>query len=258
MMYQTYLKDCDCPNGIINKDGKTYCRWCRKPYAMGGAMCYEEEHFPKASHSSNGERDWEIVAYSHKNKIYRKNILGEFACGLDAPIHELLLHTSDMKIIYSVLRKSDGVVFTVGDRLNKYDADIKEFYIEGGKMKIISDAKGKGCVTSRLLWELEALSQPLPKRTKLFTTEDRVDIFEGDDFFCVNGVWEIFDRYEASQEQYEILKSHCKFFAHEENGKEYITLNKPILSIMDILKRFNGRWGEICDYSLKELAKSKL
>lgn len=44
--YQTYLKDCECDNGgIILKDGKAVCRWCRKPYAQGGVLSYKDSHF---------------------------------------------------------------------------------------------------------------------------------------------------------------------------------------------------------------------
>ena len=44
--YQTYLKDCDCSTeGIIIYNNKAVCRRCRKPYAQGGVINYEKEHF---------------------------------------------------------------------------------------------------------------------------------------------------------------------------------------------------------------------
>lgn len=47
--YQTYLKNCDCPNGgIIIYQGKAVCRWCRKPYSEGSKMNYLPEHFQQS------------------------------------------------------------------------------------------------------------------------------------------------------------------------------------------------------------------
>jgi len=44
--YQTYLKDCGCDSsGLILYKGLPVCRWCRVPYAEGGMMQYDDEHF---------------------------------------------------------------------------------------------------------------------------------------------------------------------------------------------------------------------
>lgn len=43
--YQMYLPSCDCGNGIIIKDGKLYCRWCRTPYGEGAMINYKDSHF---------------------------------------------------------------------------------------------------------------------------------------------------------------------------------------------------------------------
>lgn len=55
--YQTYLKNCDCPNGgIIIYQGKAVCRWCRKPYSEGSKMNYLPEHFQQSIPNKQDER----------------------------------------------------------------------------------------------------------------------------------------------------------------------------------------------------------
>jgi len=46
MIYHTFLKDCECDTaGVLLHEGIICCRWCRTPYAKGGQMNYEQDHF---------------------------------------------------------------------------------------------------------------------------------------------------------------------------------------------------------------------
>src|SRR5688572_8378091 len=111
MMFQTYLKDCDCRNGgVLMYEGVTYCRWCRTPYAKGGQMNYEPEHF-KASHTTEEKRDWEIVSVTNK------------ASKVTLPYTEPFY--PEYWDIHSVRRLSDNEVFSVGDEVIETVTDYK-------------------------------------------------------------------------------------------------------------------------------------
>ena len=108
------------------------------------------------------------------------------------------------------------------------------------------------------------------KKPVLFTTEDGVDVYEGDDYFVVlEPSW-----------NWELLKHKCiscgikndrpdlKYFAIEANAKEYILMNKPCLSLQDLLSvwykgdlvvKTNEQYMSSPMFQdFKELAKSKL
>lgn len=54
IMHQTFLKDCDCStSGIIVNEGIAYCRWCCKPYGMGGSILYPEGRFKQSIMSTD-------------------------------------------------------------------------------------------------------------------------------------------------------------------------------------------------------------
>jgi hypothetical protein len=48
LQFQTYLKDRDCKSsGILIYNDLPHCRYCRKVYATGGKINYNEDHFIK-------------------------------------------------------------------------------------------------------------------------------------------------------------------------------------------------------------------
>jgi hypothetical protein len=50
---------------------------------------------------------------------------------------------------------SETEVFTLGDKLDKWEANIIRFDYNNGIIRVISDAKGKGLVASEVSWELK-------------------------------------------------------------------------------------------------------
>lgn len=110
----------------------------------------------------------------------------------------------------------------------------------------------------------------LLQRTKLFTTEDGVDIFEGDNFWYVTPPLRVFnDLCDSMSGGKYVAHSRVgdKFFSTKEKAEEYVLMNKPLLSVNDIVKNFrtrlsgsydNTRLVQIAFTDLKELAKSKL
>ncbi len=113
--------------------------------------------------------------------------------------------------IFSIKRLSDGEVFTVGDKTNA--GIIKEFQTHGNHVMVKTDGG------------LTTLDGLCIKKQPLFTTEDGVDIFEGDKYYYVDENIELFHVRKAihtsGQDEY------FKYFSTKEKAEEYISLNKP-------------------------------
>lgn len=95
----------------------------------------------------------------------------------------------------------------------------------------------------------------------LFTTADNEKVYGGDHYFYVQPSFSI-DKYYASEEGRYPKNYTAKCFARTETAEEYVINNKPILSVSDVVKMYDGL---ILDFSsdplekhLKELAKTKL
>src|SRR5690606_23114725 len=129
------------------------------------------------------EKDYEILSLSFGDDIYLKTgkkiksfpyegLYNEFrvpdknGCITDREIKGTDKY--DVKI-HSVKRLSDGEVFTIGDN-TKYGC-IDNFYIKNNYLLATTVLESNG----RYLKDLEKSKKPL------FTTEDGVDIFEGDE-----------------------------------------------------------------------------
>ena len=163
---------------------------------------------------------------------------------------------SEVWKINSVKRLSDGEVFTIGDRIKigYGEQQIENFYIEEGNCKNGIWAKHE--IGDTNLCTLKHIKKPL------FTTQDGVDIFEGDTFY---NTW---DLYKPNKEiaikrkkdfyNEKPVNKHCIYFSSKKAAEEYILMNKPCLSINDILNILNKyKWGDIKTF-LTQLVKSKL
>jgi len=164
--------------------------------------------------------------------------------------------------IYSVKRVSDGEIFTIGDSIKYYHTNDKY------PKKIISISFGKDLKlyfrSQDSLGNSETTINNLEhiKKPKLFTTIDGKDIYEGDKWWFIhlyenpglgNGkTW-------ISQESTGIKLNLCnvaiKRFSTKEKAEEYVLMNKPCLSINDVM----GAGYGICNSrSLEDIVKSKL
>lgn len=160
--------------------------------------------------------------------------------------------------IYSVKRLSDGKIFTVGDDVvfNKTNNfDITSFHI--------SESNKIACGDMELKY-IEHYKKPL------FTTEDGVDIFEDDDIYWI---WDDFsggikcNKFNDDCGEYDVklvLNKHEGIegigFSTKEKAEEYILMNKPCLSINEVM---NVAYNPVESYTsssrkLKEIVKSKL
>lgn len=72
------------------------------------------------------------------------------------------------------------------------------------------------------------------RREFLFTTEDGVDVFEGDSVFLLTTERWLISRCAAPRNPFKGNKIQFKYFSTEEAATDYINMNKPVLCVLDI------------------------
>lgn len=168
--------------------------------------------------------------------------------------------------IHSVKRLLDGKIFTIGDKVTSLSekGKIEEFRIFGNNeigyfLEIVFEYKlYYKCVTT--INQIQHVKQPL------FTTEDGVDVFEGDEYYFTNIVkFNLDEPYsnilnkKANTGDVEAEKNYpntWKNFSTKQAAEEWIIMNKPCLSYNDIIS--NITWLDNSKKLLKEIVKSKL
>jgi hypothetical protein len=142
-------------------------------------------------------------------------------------------------------------IFTIGDKTTL--GIITCFRLLDNEIMVDFDNKNSILLRSK---QLQHVKQPL------FTTEDGVDVFEGDDFYTVDN-WNIekYKNYISINEYIHNLK-----FSTKEKAEEYIIMNKKVLSLNDIFDNCinipNTRISKAAETailnSLKKIVKNKL
>ena len=156
--------------------------------------------------------------------------------------------------IYSVKKLSDGEVFTLGEEVKQgiiveFKATCYRPYTTEIEVHFAYNRR------KTMLNNLKKCKKPL------FTTEDGVDIFEGDKIFPVNRT--NFQHYDSNR----VITSNFqqssvyKYFSTKEAAEKYILMNKPCLSINDVLSI--NQWNLVetktsTTNKLRKLVKSKL
>jgi hypothetical protein len=202
------------------------------------------------------EKDYEILRFviPGGNSIHVQNAKNSI---------EFMLKNPNTYKIYQVKRLYDGEVFTIGDKIGNgkgaelLNIKITSFNIEDPYMVKTSS----GCCK---LDNIEHRKKPL------FTTEDGVEIFEGDKIYSIDRAKLIFkDVDRVIKSQYFERSSVYKYFSTKEKAEEYILYNKPCLCVNDILKlietcrkkgvNFKSSQKEIeFTFNLENLVKQKL
>lgn len=151
--------------------------------------------------------------------------------------------------IYKIVRLSDNQIFSIGDKIiskvwNYYNFDHKPLTIEA--IDIIDNT---------LRFKLSNNTSILLKNTKniaykgfikpLFTTEDGVDVFNDIPVYCLLksdlSPWRNLEPWFKTDGIHE----GWLYFSTKEKAQEYIDLNKPKLSINDVLEIVNLSTNEI-------------
>ena len=221
------------------------------------------KNFKKSKQQNTIQKDWEIMSFVVKSSrvVLGKTEEGDFGNNIFRIDENELLKSPNHKI-NSVKRISDGEVFSLGDEVLYNNDDkfkIHSFNIVDSWYSDIMVGIGGG--TRFNIITLQKVNQPL------FKTEDGIDVFEGDRYYVViekDGFgYETFAVAWPGQGGIESAnyKNAAKFFSDKEKANEYILMNKPVLSVNDVLAVCeNNYWGlqnKLLD-RLKEIAKSKI
>lgn len=169
----------------------------------------------------------------------------------------------DEYYISSVKRLSDNEVFSIGDKINfrglygnssehKYDT-IKGF-----------ELKQDGSLGVRYHNGLVGIEKIQKYKEPILTTEDGVNIFQGDSYYYVNKNNFYIDFVVSADKKFDSKKEDMLDFKHKEKAEEYILMNKPLLSLNDLLsvwsseKDFDAYKNSPIFQNFKNLAKTKL
>ena len=212
-------------------------------------------------------KDYEILSFRANTGLLRiKDSNGIFQANGDAKrentTEQYLLNEGGWDI-YSVKRLSDGEVFSIGDKIyfrglygnnseHKYDT------IRGFDLK--QDAN-LGILYHNGLVGLNKIEK---YREAILTTEDGINIFQGDSYYYVNKNNLHIDFVVSADKKFDSKKEDMLDFKHKENAEEYILMNKPILSLNNLLsvwcnnKDFDVYKESPMFQNFKNLAKTKL
>ena len=138
--------------------------------------------------------------------------------------------------IKAVRRKCDGEIFSVGDKLDLRAGGIRK--ITG----ISLDDSGVSEFSKRSIPWLECgkdygtcLDWAVHYKEPILITEDGVEIFEGDNYWCVNTAEHLWSFWQQTARSRTQLNRGVKAFSTKELGERYIEENKPIFSKKDML-----------------------
>lgn len=192
------------------------------------------------------EKEYEILSF----KSIKGNIvsLSYFSC-------ESNFIGNNIWKIHSI-KRNDGEIFTIGDIAKQSNVThnntftITGFELDVNKKHLL--VLGNGGIR---------LSKIEKVKTPIFTTEDGVEVFEGDEVTWICGV-QLEIGLTRKADKYMI--KNLKYFSTKEKAEEYINLNKPCLSIKEICPIIgqcnNTTYIDLDKLTerLKELVKTKL
>ncbi len=176
------------------------------------------------------EKDYEILSFkdTYFNTYWKKGSNGKFGETDLYWAFEADFIAPDKFIIHSVKRLSTGEVFTIGDKV--------EHITTGYKQTLVKIYPNFEVDTNR---EHIGIAWLKPVKKPLFITEDGVEMFEGDK------VWFITKKLEGLNLIWCMCKNDAPdanylYFSSEAKAKEYIEMNKPVLSISEMLDFLEG------------------
>ena len=156
-------------------------------------------------------------------------------------------------VINSVLRISDDITFTVGDRVYYYDNtfikwEIDNFHLREDGVMLARSKDNQMVETIDTICKVEPVS---------FRSYDNLELTEKSEYYVVGPRFN-FIQNGTPQTYPSFTKNKTKYFvfANKENAINFIIHNKPCISIEDIMATVNLGLG--AGTKLKELVKSKL
>ena len=184
------------------------------------------------------EKDYEILSIQCIVSNFGNYILTKGSNGKFKNEYKEIEFDPNYYKIHSVRRKSDGEIFTIGDLIGTPGSvyPLREFKIIDSENTIAvhyykDKMDGSGHYNYRLK-NLKKVKQPL------FTTEDGIDIFKGDEYYYINSKfsdpWGIINTKADYPEIINKNDLNYKRFSTKEAAEEYILYNKPLLTLKDV------------------------
>ena len=152
--------------------------------------------------------------------------------------------------IHSVIRLSDGEIFTVGDITKSEGKVINEFEIKDNELKVWIVNPAYSCPSKGGHHPMDGgnmgwnhLKNIHLYKKPLFTTEDDIDIFESDTFYFVKfkrgtsigDIYTVQTTFNRGLQGFRYEPEIEKYFSTEEEARGYIFMNKPCLSMQDLI-----------------------
>lgn len=176
------------------------------------------------------EKDYQVLSFVLNEKVFTIDETTKKCFSEDGNYANFSKYLKDNRIL-SVIRLSDGEIFTIGDKVKQSNVIHNNiFTIRGFEMDVNNKhllVIGNGGI------KLSKIEKVKP----LFTTEDGVDIFEQTNLIYVSPTYNInYFSYNWNKDCIETcVKEGGKYFSSKEKAEEYIIFNKPCLSINDVL-----------------------
>ena len=191
------------------------------------------------------EKDYEILEYKTESGI---------SCKAPFLSDSHQFYIDERCKIYSIKRISDNSIFTIGDDVLSKTCGVPNKILS---IEIINN-KIRLCPRNSF-YNLEDIKKV---KQKLFTTEDGINIFEGDNVNWVCDNYEYFNTINIDKTHCNLINGYSKgiykIFSTKEKAEEYILMNKPVLSLNDIKNCRIKNSKLISRIKLKELVKQKL
>lgn len=208
------------------------------------------KHYVGKAVAKKRAKDYEILTFKDKGPVkftLEKNndcTYGPYSC-TENDVFNLGYYG-----ISEVRRLSDGEVFSIGDEV-KYSDEPNPFTIEYFH---ISDVGNMMAGVRSYRYSIDYIKKVKPA---LFTSDDGVDIHEGDTIWYVRKDWS----YTDVEIHAKPSNQSCKYFSTQEAAEEFILMNKRCLSVNDVVKKFEDKFSFTANtyyFELKELAKEKI
>ncbi len=194
--------------------------------------------------------DYEILEFTSKYSgcVAIKNKKGTYDSDNFFNMGESILLSDNRSIITKVKRLSDGEIFTVGDICKPKNYTENAYPIT--RIEIIRNNILR--INSRNWYlDIESLEHSKPV---LFTTEDNIDIVEGEKYYSLLENYQIIPNI-CNKHGISLNRKEVKYFFSKEKAEEYIIMNKPCISIKELDLLSIKSWNIT---ELKKLVKSKL
>ena len=206
------------------------------------------------------EKEYEILSFRHTwGSIFTKSCSKnktKFTQVIEGTEHsEIKLLIDKDFTINSIKRLSDGEIFTVGDKITlKFSR-----YLSPSSIKTIVSIHICHQGTQGIQFKNDNggtiyINSAIKAKQSLFTTEDGVNISEGDEFWIITNKVEFYNNLgKILIATNGVTKNpNYKYFSTKEKAEEHIIWNKPSLSLKEIAK-INGNYVKKNKYMASDI-----